>query len=410
VNPAHLFSVFVLLFLAAFFAAAETSLFSLSPIERRRLRTSHPPIAKVIDRLLDEPRRTLIALLIGNNVVHILASAIVSIMAFDLLGTRGVGIAITLFTVLLIVFGEIIPKTVAVRNHDLVSLVTAFPLHYFAKVITPLRKMVRWVTDFTLSLLIHEKLKPADMISEKELQVLIQIVQEEGVLDPVEGQRLERLFELEERSVKEIMTPRTDLIAFDTTESRIELARLVQKYHYTYMPVYQESLDHVLGVISTQELMLNPSKNVQELLKLPYHVPETKRIDELLYEMKKNKVSFAICVDEYGGTAGLVTLEDVLEEIFGEIYDEYAKRENLIIKVGKDEFLMDGKTTLKQFNELLASDIRSESSETLSGFILERLGRIPKLKEAILIGHFLFEIRQIDRQRISKIFVRKQSE
>ena len=400
-------SVIVLLFAAAFFAAAETALFSLSAIERRRIDARHPRVAKIIHYLLENPRRTLIALLIGNNLVHILASAIVSVIAIHLLGDSGVGIAIAFFTVLLVVTGEIIPKTVAVRNNEALSVLTAYPLHYFAKVIMPFRRLVRAVTDWVLSLLIQDKIRPADQYSEKELQALIQIVQEEGVLDQTEGERLERLFQLEGRSVNEIMTPRTDLVAFDISENRGELARMLQQYHYTHMPVYREDLDHIVGVISTQELMLFPEKSVQELLRPSHYIPETKRIDELLLEMKKNKINFAVCVDEYGGTAGLVTLEDILEEIFGEIYDEYAKKENLSVKVGKDEFIVDGKIPIQRFNELMNADIKSEVSETLSGYILEQLGRIPKLKETFRLDRFYFEIRELERQRIAKIFVRR---
>lgn len=403
----HTIIVILLLFAAAFFAAAETALFSLSAIERRRLDARYARASKIIHYLLERPRRTLIALLIGNNLVHILSSAIVSVMAIHLLGERGVGVGIAFFTVILVVAGEILPKTFAVRNNEIVSMLTAYPLHYFAKAIMPLRRLVRGVTDWTLALLIHEKIGPADKISDKEIQALIQIVQEEGVLEATEGERLERLFRLEGRSVKEIMTPRTELIAFDINEDRGELARMVRKYHYTYMPVFREDLDHVVGMISTQELMLCPEKSVTELLRPPYHIPETKRIDELLLEMKKTKIHFAICVDEYGGTAGLVTLEDILEEIFGEIYDEYAKKETFFTKLGRDEFIVDGKIPIQKFNELLNGEISSEASETLGGYILEKLGRIPKLKETFRLDNWYFEIREVDRQRIAKVFVRR---
>ncbi len=401
-------SVFFLLVCGAFFAASETALFSLSPIQKRRLQEKHPKTGRIVNFLLEHPRRTLIAILIGNNLAHILATAIVSITTIHWLGERGVGVAIALFTTLLIMFGEIIPKTVAVRNNETVGMVTAMPLNYFAMAIMPVRLLVRWITDWTLSLIIREKLTQSDKISEKELQALIEIGQDEGVLDKREGERLARLFELEERSVKEIMTPRTDLVAFDIQENREELTRVLQRYHYTYMPVYQDNLDNILGVISTQELMLNPEKSIRQLLKPPYYIPETKRIDELLFEMKKNKIYFALCVDEYGGTAGLVTLEDILEEVFGEIYDEYARQDNpTAVKVGKDEFLLDGKISLKDFSDLLGVDIFSEASETVSGFILEKLGRIPKIKETVKVNNLLFEIREVDRQRIAKIHVRK---
>lgn len=397
----------LLLVAAAFFAAAETALFSLSAIERRRLQSRHPRFQRVIDDLLDRPRRTLITLLIGNNLVHILASAVVSILAMDWLGSQGVGVAIALFTFILIVLGEMIPKTIAVRHNESISMLAAFPLQIFAKMIMPLRRLVRGVTDWALALLLRGQVRPSDMISDKELRALVQIVQEEGILDEAEGQRLERLFALEQRTVKEIMTPRTDLIAFDIQDDCHELTRLVKTYHYTYLPVYQESMDHILGVISTQEFMLFPERKIQDLIKAPHYIPETKRIDELLVEMKKTKIHFAMCVDEYGGTAGLVTLEDILEEIFGEIYDEYAHKQTLIMKVGKDEYLVDGRISLMRFNQELHVEMNSESSETLSGLILEHLGRIPRLKETLKMDPYVFEIREIDRQRISKIYVRK---
>ena len=153
--------------------------------------------------------------------------------------------------------------------------------------------------------------------------------------------------------------------------------------------------------------MLHPEKSVEELLKPPYYVPETKRIDDLLFEMKQSGMRFALCVDEYGGTAGLATLEDILEEIFGEIYDEYAKDETVLVKVGRDEFLVDGKISLAQFNEALRVHLASEVSETLAGYVMEKLGRIPKLKETIRTETLILEVRAIERQRIAKVFVKK---
>lgn len=405
--PGEIIGLVLLLFGSAFFAAAETAIFSLSPIERRRIQTQYPRLGRIVLYLLERPRRTLIAILIGNNLVNILGSAMVSLIALRCLGNLGIGVAIAVFTVTLIIFGEIIPKAFAVRNNERISVAAALPLHYFAMLIAPVRVAVRSVTDWTLSLIVRGKVKETDKISDQELQSLIQIGAEEGILDEDESKRLSRLFELGERSVNEIMTPRTELVAFDIQESRDELETLLKQYHYTHIPVYHETLDNVLGVINAQEVMLYPEKSIRQLLSPPHHVPETKRIDELLFEMRKMKISCALCVDEYGGTAGLVTLEDVLEEIFGEIYDEYDREEKPLVKLAKDEYLVDGMILLKDFNEFTGTDFASEVSETLGGFILEKLGRIPKHKETVKLGSFFFEIRELDKQRIAKIHARR---
>jgi CBS domain containing-hemolysin-like protein len=403
----ELMACFALVVSAAFFAAAETALFSLSTIERKRIQSRHLFLSRYVDFLLDHPRRTLIAILIGNNLVHILASAIASVLAIRILGDQGVAFVIAAFTMFLVFFGEILPKTFAVRSNEWTGVLTALPLHYFAKAVMPLRQMVRAVTDSALALLVREARGETDKMSDKQFRALIQIGQEEGVLEDAEARRLARLFQFEERSIREIMTPRTELIAFDIQEPREAFQRLLETYHYSYMPVYRETLDHILGVISTQEIMLHPEKSVEELLKPPYYVPETKRIDDLLFEMKQSGMRFALCVDEYGGTAGLVTLEDILEEIFGEIYDEYAKEETVLVKVGRDEFLVDGKISLAQFNEALRVHLASEVSETLAGYVMEKLGRIPKLKETIRTETLILEVRAIERQRIAKVFVKK---
>jgi CBS domain containing-hemolysin-like protein len=271
----------------------------------------------------------------------------------------------------------------------------------------PARILVRKITDATLSLLVRDAAARGDHLSEKELQVLIQIGQEEGILEKAEGKRLDRLFELGDRSVKEIMTPRTDLIAFDIRGKRDALHHLLENYHYTYLPVFRDSPDQILGVISVQEVMLNPDRAVAEFLRPPYYVPETKKIDELLFEMRKDKVPFAICVDEFGGTSGLVTHEDIVEEIFGEIYDEHSKEERLIKKLGRDEFLINGRVSLKDLNEAVGAHFRSPSSETLNGFILEKLGRIPKPKETLRLGDFLFEVKEMEKRRIKKVALKR---
>lgn len=207
--------------------------------------------------------------------------------------------------------------------------------------------------------------------------------------------------------VREIMTPRTDMVAFDIDEGRQKLVQLIKQFHFSYFPVYEKSLDQLLGVISVQEFMLDNQNRLRELVMQPYYVPETKPIDELLQEFQHQGIGVAICVDEYGGTAGLVTLEDVLEEIFGDFYDEYAKAEPLVRRVSEHVFLVHGKIGLYPLNELLGLSLSSETSETLSGWLLEQFGKIPKQNEFIRWRGTEFHVREMFRQRILKVEIHR---
>jgi len=403
----HSATLIVLFALSAFFSSAETALFSLSQIERRRLAQEHPRIGKVVERLLSEPRRTLITILISNNLVNVSAAAVVTLLAISQFGEEGVGVTIALFTLALITFGEIIPKVFAARNDILFSLICAPPLDIMARIFLPLRVIFRTISNFVLSFIIKEKTQ-TDLISEDELKALVRISEEEGALRKEEERMIRHLIDLGKRPVKQIMIPRPDLIAFDIKNGKEEFIELVKKYHHTHMPVYESDLDHLIGIIVVQEFMLDRQKTLREIIHQPVFIPETKPIDEVLEEFRSNKKEFAICVDEYGGTAGLVTVEDILEEIFGEFYDEYAKTEPVVKKM-EGGHLAQAVISLHDLNETLGIRLTSELSETLGGWILERLGRIPKLHESFVFEKFEFQIVEVTKQRILRVLIRKNS-
>ena len=394
---------------SAFFAAAETSLFSLSKLERRRLEERHPRAARWVIDHLDHPRRTLVTILIGNLFVHVLAAAVVTLVSLETWGPRGTGLAVVLFAVLLILAGEITPKILAVRKNEALALATAFPLRVFSVLIFPLRRLTRWVTDWILRFLIREKTEHPDRISEEEFKTLLKIGEEEGVLDRQERHMIQKIFELGERPVKAIMTPRIDVAALDAADSREKHIEAIRKFHFSHFPVYQESLDHILGVVSVQEYMLDPGRDIPSLLKQPLFVPETKRIDDLLAEFRRKDQNFAVCVDEYGGTAGIVTLEDVLEEVFGEFYDEYAKVENPIRPLGHEEFFVEAKIPLAEFNDYFSTHLEAEAATTLGGFILEKLGEVPEKGKVLQAADCDIRIHEVIRHRIKSVVVRPRS-
>jgi putative hemolysin len=397
----------VLLALSAFFSGSEAAIFSLSKLEKKRLMNQHPHAWKTISSLLDRPRRTLITILISNMVINTMAITITTVIAIELFGPSGIGWTIAFFTFVLVITSELTPKVFAIRHDERFALISAVPLDILARILYPVRRLVRLISDAVLSLLVREAKTNADLISETELKALARIGEEEGILRPEEGEMIHNLINLGDRMVREIMTPRTDLVAFDLEEGPQKLAALIQQFHFSYFPIYEKSLDNLLGVISTQEFMLNQKADLKTLIQTPYYIPETKLIDELLQEFQKKKERVAICVDEHGGTAGLVTLEDVLEEIFGEFYDEYAKADPVIRNLGEGHFLVHGKAGLHEVNEALGVSLTSEASETLNGWLLEQFGRIPKQQESLHRDGTEFIVREVFHQRILKVEIRK---
>ncbi len=398
----------VLFLFSFFFSASETALFSLSKLDKRKLKEGYPHLSKWIFEHLQAPRKTLGTVLIGNLTVNSLATAMVTLVVLELFGNARLGMLMAAFTVFLIVFCEMLPKILAVRSRIKMALWVSLPLKFFAALFAPFRILMRFVTDRILSFLVHEKIDQSDMISEKELKVLVKIGEEEGVLGGQERHMIQKLLELGERPVKDIMTPRTDLIGLDIEEPSARHEELIRKFHFTRLPVFQGSIDHILGVVESQNYLLQePLPDVKQVMLEPLFVPESKRIDALLETFQSKNERFAVCVDEFGGTAGVVTQEDILEEIFGEFYDEYAKVENPIRRLGEDLYLVEGKISLQEFNNFFSSYLVADEATTFGGYLFEKMGVVPVKGAIFSTEHFDFVIQDMVRQRIHQVTVRR---
>ncbi len=407
-TPLHLLVLGVLFLLSFFFSASETALFSLSKLDKRKLKEQYPHLSRWIFEHLEKPRKTLATVLIGNLFVNSLATATVTLLVLRLSGNAGLGAWMAVFTVFLIIFCEMFPKILAVRARIKVALFVSLPLKFFAALFAPFRVLMRFATDRILSLLVHEKIEQSDMISERELKVLVRIGEEEGVLGGQERHMIQKLLDLGERPVKDIMTPRTDLVGLDIEESSERHEELIRKYQFTRLPVFQGSLDHILGVVESQNYLLQePRPDVKRVMRESLFVPESKRIDDLLETFRIKSERFAVCVDEFGGTAGVVTQEDILEEIFGEFYDEYAKVENPIRRMGEDLYLVEGKVSLQEFNEFFSSHLAAEEAATLGGYLFEKMGVVPVKGAVLNTEAFDFVIQDMIRQRIHQVMVRR---
>ncbi len=406
----HLVILGVLFLFSFFFSAAETALFSLSKLDKRKLKEQYPHLSKWIFEQLQAPRKTLGTVLMGNLAVNSLATATVTLVVLKLFGDARLGMIMAAFTIFLIVFCEMLPKILAVRSRVKMALLVSLPLKFFAVLFAPFRVLMRFVTDRILSFLVHEKIDQSDMISEKELKVLVKIGEEEGVLGGQERHMIQKLLELGERPVKDIMTPRTDLVGLDIEEPSQKHEELIRKFHFTRLPVFQGSLDHILGVVESQNYLLQePLPDVKQVMAMPLFVPESKRIDDLLETFRSKNERFAVCVDEFGGTAGVVTQEDILEEIFGEFYDEYSKIENPIRRLGEDLYLVEGKVSLAEFNDSFSAHLVAEEAATLGGYLFEKMGVVPVKGAVLNTEQFDFVIQDMIRQRIHQVTVRRKS-
>lgn len=406
----HLIILAVLFLFSFFFSASETALFSLSKLDKRKIKEQYPHLSKWIFVHLQAPRKILGTILIGNLAVNSLATATVTLVALKLFGRAQLGIIMTALTIFLIVFCEMFPKILAVRLRIKIALGVSLPLQFFVVLLAPFRILMRFATDSILSLLVHEKIEHSDMISEKELKVLVKIGEEEGVLGGQERHMIQKLLELGERPVRDIMTPRTDLIGLDIEALSEKHEELIRKYHFSRLPVYQGSIDHILGIVESQNYLLQESiSGIKQVMLEPLFIPESKRIDDLLETFKIKNESFAVCVDEFGGTAGVVTQEDILEEIFGEFYNEYAKVENPIRRLGEDVYLVEGKINLSEFNNFFSSSLAAEEVTTLGGYLFEKMGVVPAKGAKFTTEHFDFVVQDMVRQRIHQVMVRRKS-
>ncbi|MBU9888571.1 MAG: hemolysin family protein [Candidatus Omnitrophica bacterium] len=410
-NAASTFLVLVVLFsLSFFFSISETALFALSKLDKKKLKDRYPARSKGIFEHLQAPRKTLGTVLVGNLIVNTWATSIVTLLCLEFWGQERLGIAMALMTAFLILFCEIFPKILAVRSRIQIALIIAPPLQFFAVLLAPFRLGMRFLSERILSFLIREKVDHSDMISEKELKILVRIGEEEGVFRGQERYMIQKLLDLGERPVKDIMTPRTDIVGLDIEETAEFHEEVIKKYKFSKVPVFQGSLDQVLGVVNTQDYLLRePVAPVKEMIREAFFVPESKRIDHLLEMFRNRGDDLAICVDEYGGTAGIVTQEDILEEIFGEFYDEYAQVEQPIRPLAEGMFLVEGKVPLYEFNEYFAARLSSEDANTLGGYLLEKMGVVPAKGAKYSTEDFEFTVHTMIRQRIHQIQVRRKA-
>ena len=401
----------VLIMLSAFFSSAETALTTVNKIRMRKLSDEGNERAKTVLKITENSGKMLSAILIGNNVVNLSASSIATTLAIDMLGSKGAGIATGIVTLLILVFGEISPKTIATIHAVPISMAYANVIYWLMKLLTPVIFAVNQIAMFFLKILRVDPNTDQNKLTEEELRTIVDVSHETGVIETEEKDMINNLFDFGDAEAKEVMVPRIDMTFADINNTYEELIELFRKDKFTRLPVYEDSTDNVIGIINMKDLLLYDDKetfHIRDILREPYYTYEHKNTAELFMDMRSSSISIAIVLDEYGATAGLITLEDLLEEIVGEIRDEYDTDEvDSIVWLGDREYEVLGSQNLEDLCEELGLKFESEDYDSIGGYILEHLDHLPDEGESITTENgILLRVEKMDKNRIEKVYLK----
>jgi len=405
----------VLLLMSAFFSGSETALMSLGRLRVRHLVETGVPGAQLLERLLAHPNRLLSTILVGNNIVNIGASALATSIALRLFGEAGVGIAVGVLTVLVLIVGEITPKTYAATNGERLALRIARPISWLETIFYPVVKILGAAASLIVRLLGGKVHPDRAFITEEEIRTLVNLGEDQGAIEPQERDMITSVFELNDTLVREVMVPRIDIVAVPIDTGLDTAWEIVLETGHSRLPVYQHSLDHIVGILYAKDLMKYcqhlEQNTVKDLMRQPYFVPETKRVSELLRELRRERIHIAVVLDEYGGTAGVAFLEDLIETVIGEIGDEYDQITPMIKTVSSTEFIVSARVSVEEVNELTGLDLPQEDYDTIGGLIFHLFGRVPAKYETIEFSDMLFTVEEVENNRIKKIrFTKKPSD
>jgi len=405
----QLLGMAVLLILSGFFSASETALFSLTRRDLRQLESRTGLLHGLILRLRSDPQGLLSTVLFGNMLVNVLyyCLATVAAVAAAKAGMQGIAVSLGLGSLaLLILGGEVIPKAVAVAIPLRFSRLAAAPLFFFHRALHPIRVALRLVTR--LSGAIARGGGETAYVTTTELQLLIHATGERGVIAATERDMMDEIIEFAEIRVREVMVPRVDVVAFEVNGNLAEFRQLVEDTGITKVPVYEENIDNVIGIVYAWDVLLAGSAGLRQALRpIPLFVPETGRIEAVLHQFRQRQCQFALVVDEYGGWAGVVTLEDIIEEIVGDISDEFDTEAEPVQQLGPDRYLLSGGVGIRDWSELFNIDVDLAEVETLGGFIMLRLGRLPRQGDTVRLGNLVFTVQTLARHRIAEVLVER---
>ena len=400
------------LFLSGFFSASETALFSISKIKALHIAKDGSKTGQLILKMKEDSHTLLTTILIGNNLVNIGASAVATSLAISYFKSNAVGIATGIMTILILIFGEIFPKSFANTNNIIVAKIVIYPVFWLSKLFFPFIYLLNFIPRLQGVIDISH-----ETVTEDELMTMVEVVKDDGEIKAEEKELITNIFEFDDTSCSEIMTPRADMFVIDVSDT-MDIEHIL-KTGFSRIPVIEDTIDNVVGILHVKDLFVSYQKacalnsetslDVKTIMRKPYFIPESKKLDLLLQDFKQKKNHIAVVVDEHGGVAGIVTLEDVIEEIFGEIIDETDRLAPDIVRLKGNKWLVSGKIDVDDLNKEIQIKIpESKTYDTFSGFFLEQIGRIPKPGESIIVDKWTITVKDMDGNRIQNFIIKKE--
>lgn len=400
----------VLIFLSGFFSSAETALTTLSLVKVRTMVEENPTKRVLtLQKVLDKKSKLISAILIGNNIVNISASSLTTTLVIRIFGNAAVGIATGILTLIVLLFGEIVPKTWAMYNNEKLALMYSGIVYFLMQLLTPVIFIIDLISGGILHLL-HIDPNQKSTMTESELKTYVDVSHEDGVIEQEEKKLIYNVFDFSDSVAKDIMIPRIDMTTIDVDAPYQDLFNLFQESMYTRIPVFEGESDNIIGIINVKDFLLVPDKNqfkIRDIMREAYYTYEFKKTADLLLEMRNITTNVALVLNEYGATVGMITLEDLLEEIVGEIRDEYDEdEEDLIQKIAENKYLVDASMKLDDINDALETAFDSEDFDSIGGIMIELLDRFPTDDEQVITEDGITLIaKEVVQNRIEKVLI-----
>ena len=394
---------------SAFFSSSETALTSLNVFKIRQMEENRVENSSLVRKLTDDIGKVLTTILIGNNIVNIATTTVATIFFTDLFGPSGAIISTIVLTLTILIFGEVTPKNIASSSSEKVALKVAKPIKFFDFILKPMSFFLQAITNFLTRLLIGENAKKGDLVTEEDLKTIVDVSEEQGVINDQESEIINNVFEFGDSDVEDIMTARTNMEAIAVDMEDRELKDFLKNCKHSRIPVYGKSIDNIIGILHMKDIVAfiaeDKALNIEEMIRPAFYVYDNMHIFDLFKSMRGENVSLAIVIDEYGGTSGIVTIEDIVEELVGEIEDEYDTHLESILKINDKEYLVNPSIHINDFNDYFDTDLAQIKNDSIGGFLIDKIGRIPKLGDSIEEEGIKITVVQINRYKLEMLKV-----
>lgn len=395
--------------LSAFFSSTETAITSTTSFKLRQLEKNKVKNASLLRKLLNDIQNLITTILVGNNIVNIATTTVATVFFTDLFGAKGAFISAVVLTIVVLIFGEITPKMIAQANSEKIALKFSKAIYICTVILKPIVFLLGLFTKSLTKKLIKDP-EDSEKVTEEDLKTIVDVSEEQGVINNEESEIINNVFEFGRRNVSDIMTARTNMEAIPLESSTEDLFTYLKESKHSRLPIYGESIDNIIGILHMKDIVNfiaeNRQLDLEKLARPTFYAYDSMDIFDLFKSMKQMNVSLAIVIDEYGGTSGLVSIEDIVEELVGDIYDEYDPSDKEIIKITDSEYLVNPSVHLNDFNDYFDTEIEEIKNDSIGGFLIDRLDRLPKEGDSIREGNILISVEKLDRYKLNLLRIK----